>query len=110
MAGRETFDIEFFRPRKSGAVVRVRLNVNRGQVTDFTLQLEIFVDGRWWPVVRYDTAHGQPHRDTLDWEGRVVEKFWLPPTLTNKVAVRFAERDLDNNEATFVAEFLERKP
>jgi len=31
----------------------------------FTVQLEIFYQGGWAPVVRYDNAHGFCHRDTL---------------------------------------------
>jgi hypothetical protein len=110
MGEREQFDVEFFRQLKSGGVIRVRLDVDRGQVTAFTLQLEIYADGRWRPVVRYDSAHGQPHRDLLDGDGHGIDKFWLSPTMTNKEAVRFAEIDLSNNAATYVAVFLERKP
>jgi hypothetical protein len=110
MGERKTFDVEFFRQLKSGDVIRVRLDVDRGQVTAFTLQLETFVDGRWRPVVRYDSAHEQPHRDLLDWDGHVIDKFWLPPTMTNKQAVRYAEQDLSENGAAYRDAFLERKP
>jgi hypothetical protein len=110
MVERERFDIEFFRQLSTGDVIRVRLDVDRGQVTDFTLQLETFVDERWRPVVRYDSAHGQPHRDLLDWEGRVIDKFWLAPTMTNKQAVRYAEQDLSDNGSAYRQVFLERKP
>ena len=110
MGERERFDIEFFRQLKTGDVIRVRLNVERGQVTAFTSQLETFVADRGRPVVRYDSAHGQPHRDLLDWDGRVIDKFWLSPTLSNKQAVRFAEQDLSENGAPYREAFLERKP
>jgi hypothetical protein len=107
---RERFDLEFFRQLESGEVIRVRLDVDRGQVTAFTLQLETYVDGRWHPIVRYDSAHGQPHRDLLDWYGHVIDKFWLPPTMTYKQAVRFAEQDLSENSAAYRDAFLERRP
>lgn len=110
MGERERFDLEFFRQLSTGDVVRVRLNVDRGQVTAFTLQLETYVDDHWRPVVRYDPAHGQPHRDMLDWDGRVIDKFWLSPTMTNKQAIRFAEQDLSENGAAYRESFLERKP
>ena len=32
------------------------------------------IDRDVYPVVRYDTAHGYVHRDTMDWTGRVVDK------------------------------------
>jgi len=38
---------------------------NGKEIVEFRIQLEIFVDEEWYPVVRYDTAHGKPHRDIL---------------------------------------------
>ncbi len=38
---------------------------NGKQITEFRIQLEILVEGNWLAVVRYDTAHGRPHRDIL---------------------------------------------
>jgi hypothetical protein len=40
----------------------------------YTVQLEIAHEGKFYPAVRFDAAHEHPHRDTLDWEGRVIEK------------------------------------
>lgn len=38
--------------------------IREGQeIKDFLLQLEADVDGKWRPVLRYDTAHGKLHRD-----------------------------------------------
>ncbi len=39
------------------------------QVEQFTVQLEILHLENWWPVVRYDNAHGFCHRDTLHPDG-----------------------------------------
>jgi hypothetical protein len=110
MSERERFDVEFLRHLKNGDVVRVRLDIDLGQVTAFTLQLETFVDGRWRPVVRYDSAHDHPHRDLLDWDGKVVDKFWLSPTDSHKEIVRAAEQDLNENASAYRDAFLERKP
>jgi hypothetical protein len=55
----------------------------RKKVVEFRIQLEILVSGEWYPVVRYDTAHGKAHRDVLhpdgsqskDWfEGYTIEE------------------------------------
>ena len=54
--------------------LRVRMRIERGQLVRFTAQYEAVVAGRVYAVVRYDTAHGSPHRDLLDWAGRVVDK------------------------------------
>lgn len=37
----------------------------RGAIIEFRIQYEAFIEGRWRPIVRYDNAHGQPHRDIL---------------------------------------------
>jgi hypothetical protein len=110
MGERERFDLEFFRQLRTGDVIRVRLDVDRGKVVTFTLQLETFVDDQWRPIVRYDSAHGHPHRDLLDWDGRVIDKFWLAPTMTNKQAVRYAEQDLIDNAVAYRDAYMERKP
>jgi hypothetical protein len=31
-------------------------------ILDFSVQLDVLIDGRWRKAVRYDSAHGQPHR------------------------------------------------
>jgi hypothetical protein len=38
-------------------------------VTDFSVQHEAFVEGKWHKLVRYDTAHGLPHRHTFQADG-----------------------------------------
>ncbi len=47
-------------------ILRIRFELDRGQVLPFVAQLEcLFEDSGWLPVVRYDTAHGFAHRDTM---------------------------------------------
>ncbi len=41
----------------------------RGQIVEFRIQYETLIAGEWHPVVRYDSAHGQPHRDILHRDG-----------------------------------------
>ena len=58
--------------------LRVRMRIERGMLTRFTVQYEAVVGARTYAVIRYDNAHGTPHRDTLDWNGSVIHKVWLP--------------------------------
>jgi hypothetical protein len=44
---------------------RVRYETHKGQVIGFVVQLEFKTTLGWRPVVRYDTAHGFAHRDSL---------------------------------------------
>jgi len=58
--------------------LRVRVSMNRRSgIEVFTVQLECLIDGRWQPVVRYDSAHGQAHIDLIDPKGVEYEKIWL---------------------------------
>ena len=40
-------------------------SLERGQITRFCVQYEAFIDGEWQAIVRYDTAHGRPHKDLI---------------------------------------------
>jgi len=59
--------------------LRVRFELEHGEVVMFVVQLEcLFMDSQWIPVVRYDTAHGfahcdrmHPHKDVEKTEMRV---------------------------------------
>ncbi len=39
------------------------MDVERGQITEFTVQYLAMIGEKWQPVVRFDTAHGKPHMD-----------------------------------------------
>lgn len=73
--GRKDFFIRFDPDNR----LRVRIVTEPGRgVVEFLVQYETRIDGRFRPVVRYDTAHGDAHRDLLDAQGRNLEKHWLP--------------------------------
>ena len=39
------------------------------EVLSFVVQYETLIEGKWFPVVRYDTTHGFAHRDLFDKRG-----------------------------------------
>jgi hypothetical protein len=58
--------VEFRRYLDDRNALRVRFELEHGQVVGFTVQLESrFGEDQWVPVVRYDTAHGFAHCDRL---------------------------------------------
>lgn len=58
--------VEFHRFLNENNALRVRFEVESGQVLKFAVQLECcFDDKTWIPVIRYDTAHGFAHCDRL---------------------------------------------
>ncbi len=60
---------------------------------------------RWYPVVRYDTAHGFTHRDMMDLKGS-IEKTPLFNQDYND-ALTFAESDLKLNWEYYKGKFME---
>lgn len=72
--------------------LRIRLKVEKGEVTALVCQYESFIKETWHPIVRYDTSHGFFHRDVLFPDG-TQEKYALE--IENlKIAVVYAEQDI----------------
>jgi hypothetical protein len=78
--------------------------IDRGQVIQFVVQYETFIEGAWYPVIRYDTAHGFPHIDRIRADG-TVEKI---PLLTNDLGegLTFADQDIDENWERYKEAYL----
>jgi hypothetical protein len=51
------------------ARIRCRYSRRRKRIFDYTVQLEIWHDGIWRPIVRYDNSHGFCHCDTIHADG-----------------------------------------
>jgi len=77
----------------------------RGCVVKFVVRLVVKIKGIWYDVRRYDTAHGTPHIDVLNWRGDTLEKIWLAQ-LDPADALNFAIRDIADNHATYLQRFL----
>lgn len=69
------------------------------------MQLELYLDGNWKPVVRYDNAHGFAHRDVLNPKGDLIEKRTLKLGSLDEV-LEFAEQDLSDRFEWYVEKFL----
>lgn len=76
--------------------VRMRCwhKTERGQLTAFTVQMEVRTQGRWLPAVRYDTAHGFAHRDLYRKKGLPLK---TPLGMDFKTARTFAQEDILTN-------------
>jgi hypothetical protein len=57
--------VEFRRLLDEDNALRVRFELESGDVMMFLVQLECKFEDKWLPVVRYDTAHGFAHRDRI---------------------------------------------
>lgn len=51
--------------------MRVSAKREKGNILSFTVQYEALIHNKWYPIIRYDTAHGFAHKDVLHPDGSV---------------------------------------
>jgi hypothetical protein len=77
--------------------------IEKGQVVIFRVQYEAFIDSEWRPIVRYDTAHGFPHRDLLH-PNRPGEKMEYPGW-SNAEVLTLGQEDIKRNWQIYRAQY-----
>ena len=98
-------EIEFVLPFSSEDRYRHYHLRIRNEVVDFSVQYETLINGKWFPVVRYDTAHGFAHRDIFRIKG---EKRKTPIFVGDKNdALTFAENDIKDNWEVYKQRFIQ---
>lgn len=90
----------FLEPLREDVRLRTIIVTGRGRVEDFVVQLEVVYKGKWRPCLRYNYAHGKPHRDLIYKEGRTTKE-WLA-TENLGALISFARKDLKENFQTHV--------
>jgi hypothetical protein len=76
----------------------------KGRMTCFVVQMEVFLHDQWQVVIRYDSAHGFPHVDRYSLGGRKVKET-LRLDLNEVLTV--ADEDIQDNWRTYQRRFLE---
>jgi hypothetical protein len=76
----------------------------KGRILKFVVQFETKIGDHWYPVVRYDTAHGYVHRDLMH-PGKPVEKTFIGVVDFNK-GLTLAEADVRKNWQEYKTAFL----
>jgi hypothetical protein len=80
------------------------------EITQYVVQLEANVGGRWIAVVRYDVAHGFPHKDILQMDG-TRSKDYIDTTYDPSVGYRdgldAAMSDVRSNWESYYQRFTE---
>ncbi|MBM4137660.1 MAG: hypothetical protein FJ241_12655 [Nitrospira sp.] len=73
-------------------------------ILSFVVQYETKLEGKWLPVIRYDTEHGFAHRDLFDRDGNKKKT----PMFTKDYneALTFAEYDIKSNWKIYKQTFL----
>ena len=86
--------------------LRVRLTIEKGELTDIIYQYESFITDKWYPIVRYDCSHGFFHRDVMrpngDKEKSLIELDNL------KTASKYAEQDLKDRWEWYRERFIKK--
>jgi hypothetical protein len=85
---------------------RHRHEADKGKVTSFAVQLEVFTENQWKVVIRYDSAHGYSHMDRFYRDGRRVKK---ELHLNLKEALTLADEDIKDNWKAYQEAFMEGK-
>jgi hypothetical protein len=75
----------------------------RGRIVRFRIQYEAWIGKRWYAIVRYDTAHGRPHRDILHPDG-AQDKVEFEGYSTEEV-LTLGERDIKANWRRYRADY-----
>jgi len=82
---------------------RLYCEIERGQVIVFRVQYEAFMYDKWRPIVRYNTAHGFPHRDLLH-PNRPAEKTEYPGW-SNAEVLTAGQEDIKRNWQAYRAQY-----
>ena len=69
--------------------------LEHGQIVRFCVQYEAWRAGQWRLIVRYDTAHGYPHRDLLHPNATQDKREFRGYTVEEVLTL--GERDLKTN-------------
>ena len=96
--------VEYVAPLGFDGRRRVRHTRSEGKISEFMVQYEIFVRGKWHPVVRYDTSHGYAHKDLMHADGRKEKVELLLRNLN--ICLTYAENDLRANWKIYREGFL----
>ena len=72
--------------------LRVSAFKEKGEILGFVVQYEIFIQDKWYPVARYDTAHGFAHKDVIHFDGETEKEFLYLPDFN--IAFTFAIQNI----------------
>jgi hypothetical protein len=69
--------------------------LEKGRVEKFVIQYEIFIEGEWAGVTRFDTSHDAVHRDLIAPDGTITKRWFL--NFNFDEGLTFAYNDIENN-------------
>ena len=97
---------EYLRIISSDSRIRVSFVVEKGKVKTFVTQYELLVKKKWYPVIRYDTAHSFVHIDVINPDGTKVKKELH--FINYNEALTYSILDLNTNWGKYKKQFVRR--
>ena len=97
---------EFFKilDRERSDRLRVRLEIEKGELINIVVQYESLIDNKWIAIVRYDIEHGFFHRDMMTPKG---EKIKTPIDISDlNSATIYAEQDIKDKWEYYKQRYL----
>ena len=96
--------VGYIRDLSENARKRHAHETDQGRVLGFTVQLEVWHDDKWKPIVRYDGSHGFPHKDIFRRSG---ESRKVPLKMSFKEALVFADQEIGDRWEMCLQRFLQ---
>lgn len=73
------------------------------RIIEFRVQCEALIDGEWYPIGRYDTAHGKAHRDLIHVDGSETKEWFSVYTVAEVLTI--GQRDIMENWHSYRKQF-----
>ena len=90
----------------AGIEIHVYIETFNGLVISYVVKLLLRDGKKYYEVIRFDSAHGCPHKDTIDEKGEVIEKHgsnfsttnrdWICQSRISRTILSFTLRGLKN--------------
>jgi len=87
-----------------GIEIHVYFETFNGLVVSYVVKLILLIGKKYYEIVRFDNAHGCPHKDTIDGKGIVVRKTWFE-YLDNQQGLDMAIKDIKDNFELYIERF-----
>ena len=84
--------------------IRIMIETANGVVVNYVVKLLIIQNNKHFEVIRFDNAHGCPHKDLLDKHGNIVRKTWYD-FFDNQQGLDMAIKDIKDNYELYIERF-----
>jgi hypothetical protein len=89
----------------NNAEIHVYFETLNGIIVNFVVKLILMQDGGYREIIRFDSAHGCPHKDVIDEDGHVIRKVWFE-FIDNNDGLNLAVKDLKDNFDIYIERYL----